>query len=247
MKRKVIVGATSAIAEHVARFWVDEAPIELILMGRNDTKLEAIARDLAVRNPACKLKVMVLDFLNPEEIAKAVRDVSEEKSVDSVLIAHGFLPDQKDCENDLSLCKAVMDVNAVSPALFIEAFLSFMEPANYGTIGVIGSVAGDRGRKSNYTYGAAKGLLVRFVQGVQHRLNSSDVRVFLIQPGPTETPMTANLKDKGLKLAAVEEVAFDIQCAFQSRQHVVYTPKKWRFIMLIIKFLPSFIFNRLNI
>lgn len=247
MKRKVIVGATSAMAEHVARLWVKDEAIELVLMGRDEQKLSAIARDLEIRNPHCQIKTMVLDFLDAKAIERAVHEVAYAKTIDSVLIAHGLLPSQKNCEADLALCKTVLEVNAISPVLFAEAFLGFMEPANHGSLAIIGSVAGDRGRKSNYLYGSAKGLLARFVQGAQHRLMSSKVHVFLIQPGPTDTPMTAALKNKGLKLASVEAVAADIERAFRSKQAVVYAPRQWRFIMMIIKLLPRPIFNRLNL
>ena len=118
---------------------------------------------------------------------------------------------------------------------------------NRGTIVVLGSVAGDRGRKSNYVYGAAKGLVTRYIQGLQHRLAGSGIKVVLIKPGPTDTPMTASLKEKGVKLAPVDEVAAAILLAADKGVPVAYEPKKWWLIMMIIRHLPNFIFNRMNI
>ena len=122
-----------------------------------------------------------------------------------------------------------------------------MQLADSGTLAVISSVAGDRGRKSNYIYGAAKGLVTRYVQGLQHRLANSNVHVVLIKPGPTDTPMTASLVAQGAKLASVESVALGIVTAIERKKTVAYVPGKWWLIMMIIRHLPSFIFNKMNI
>jgi short-subunit dehydrogenase len=138
-------------------------------------------------------------------------------------------------------------VNAVSPVLFAQAFAKQMIANNHGTIAIIGSVAGDRGRKMNYVYGAAKGLVSRYAQGMQHRLANTSVKVVLIKPGPTDTPMTSNLKAKGQKLASVEQVAQDIVKGVATGKPVVYTPSIWKIIMLVAMHLPRVIFNKLSI
>jgi short-subunit dehydrogenase len=140
-----------------------------------------------------------------------------------------------------------MRVNAISPALFAEAFIESMERRNAGTLGVIGSVAGDRGRKSNYVYGAAKGLVTRYVQGLQHRVAGTRVKVVLVKPGPTDTPMTAQLKAQGTKLAAVSDVAQAIVRGLERGRPVVYAPARWALIMMVIRHLPRVIFNRMDI
>ncbi len=122
-----------------------------------------------------------------------------------------------------------------------------MEKRNYGALALIGSVAGDRGRKSNYVYGAAKGLVTRYAEGLQHRLAKTDVKVILIKPGPTETPMTAALSQQKVKLARVEDVAAQIVKGIKAGKSVIYAPPKWWLIMLILRHLPSGIFNRLEI
>jgi short-subunit dehydrogenase len=108
-------------------------------------------------------------------------------------------------------------------------------------------VAGDRGRQSNYAYGAAKGLVSRYAEGLQHRLAGSNVRVVLVKPGPTDTPMTAQFKAQGMRLASVEEVAEAIVKGAERGLPMVYAPGKWKYIMLIIRHLPRFIFNRMKI
>jgi len=122
-----------------------------------------------------------------------------------------------------------------------------MEPQGCGHIAVIGSVAGDRGRKSNYAYGAAKGLVETYLQGMQHRFARRSIKITLVKPGPTQTPMTAHLQSAGVKLAPVEKVAADIVAGIESGKPVVYTPAKWALIMAVIRNLPRFIFNRMDI
>jgi len=135
----------------------------------------------------------------------------------------------------------------LSPALFAEAFAARMAKAGRGTIAIIGSVAGDRGRKTNYVYGSAKGLVARYAEGMQHRFAGTGVSVVLVKPGPTDTPMAATHRAAGLKLAAVEDVARDTVKGIAARRPVVYTPGRWALIMLIVRHLPRFVFNRLNI
>jgi len=241
----VIVGATSAMAEHCARLWAANTAVDLTLIGRNAEKMERIATDLRVRSPASDIRQVVADFLDPAAIRSAIDAVAARGVIDMALIAHGSLPDQKACEADLALAREALEVNAVSPVLFAEAIAGHMARSEHGTLGIIGSVAGDRGRRSNYVYGAAKGLVTRYAQGLQHRFAGKGVKVVLIKPGPTETPMTASLGMKGL--APVEDVAKAIVAGMASGASVVYAPLKWALIMMIIRHLPRFVFNRMNI
>lgn len=246
-KRIVIVGATSAIAEHCARRWLEKQPSDLTLVGRDAKRIERVAKDLKVRSPQSEIRVVQAEFLNPKAISATVEDIVESGRVDIVLIAHGSLPDQSECQNDLQSCRDALEINGVSPVLYAEAFAKEMKKANHGTIALIGSVAGDRGRKSNYVYGAAKGLVARYAQGLQHRFAGTGVKVVLIKPGPTDTPMTAHLKEKGAKLAPVEDVAKRIVEGVESGKPVIYAPRKWWLIMMIIRHLPAFVFNKMDI
>ncbi len=246
-KRIVIIGATSAIAEHCARMWVHKQPADLTLVGRDETRLERVATDLKVRSPQSEFRVMQADFLDPEAINDLTQKIFALGAVDVVLIAHGSLPEQTDCQDDLKACREALEINGISPVLYAEAFANQMAKANHGTIALIGSVAGDRGRKSNYVYGAAKGLITRYAQGLQHRFAGTAIKVILIKPGPTETPMTAHLKGKGTKLASVDEVAKLIVEGIEAGKLTIYAPGKWWLIMMVIRHLPAMIFNKMNI
>jgi short-subunit dehydrogenase len=243
----VIVGATSAMAEHCARLWVAESPKTLVLLARDLQKAERVAQDLRVRSPQSSITVQTIDFSDPEQIQIWVDQVCTAGVPDVVLIAHGTLPDQAACQQDLSLSQSVLQINGISPVLFAEGFVGHMEKANHGKLAIIGSVAGDRGRKSNYVYGAAKGLVTRYAQGLQHRLAKTQVKVVLIKPGPTATPMTAAMGDKGPKMASVNEVALSIVQGIEQSASLVYAPKKWQLIMLVVRHLPRFIFNKMDI
>ena len=241
----VIVGATSAIAEHCARVWVAESPKTLVLLARDLQKAERVAQDLRVRSPLSSVIVQTADFFDPEQIQAWVDQVCSGGVPDIVLIAHGTLPDQANCQQDLSLSKSALLINGISPVLFAEGFAGHMEKANRGKLAIIGSVAGDRGRKSNYVYGAAKGLVTRYAQGLQHRLARTQVKVVLIKPGPTDTPMTIGFKKK--KLANVGQVSRYIVEGINLDKTVIYTPRKWSVIMQVIRHLPANIFNKINI
>ncbi|WP_226648834.1 SDR family NAD(P)-dependent oxidoreductase [Microbulbifer variabilis] len=246
-KKIVIVGATSAIAEHYARLWIEKQPIDLTLVGRDAQRIERVASDLKVRSSESDIRIVQAVFLDPQAINATVESIVKSGRVDVVLIAHGFLPEQADCQDDLETCRKALDVNGISPVIYAEAFAKLMAKANYGTIALIGSVAGDRGRKSNYVYGAAKGLVTRYAQGLQHRFAGTGVKVVLIKPGPTDTPMTAHLKGKGAKLAPVEDVAKQVFEGVKAGKPVIYAPGKWWLIMMIIRHLPAIVFNKVNI
>lgn len=246
-KNIVIVGATSAIAEHCARLWLAQAAADLTLLGRDAQRLERVAADLRARSPQSDIRVVQAQFLDSTAIAAIVDSLAAQGRIDIALIAHGNLPDQAQCQSDLAAARQALEVNGLSPVLYAEAFAGHMEKANHGTLAIIGSVAGDRGRKSNYVYGAAKGLVTRYAEGLQHRLAGTQVRVVLVKPGPTDTPMTAHLKGQGAKLASVESVAQQIVNAVEAGKPVVYAPGKWLLIMTIIRLLPRAVFHKLNI
>ncbi len=247
-KRILIVGASSLIAEHCARLWSQKHSTELILIARNLEKIEKIAKDLQVRNQDTNIQIYQINFLDTQQIQTVIEDIFKEKPIDIALIAQGNLPHQEICQNDLTKNKAAIEINAISPVLFAEEIIKHMYKSNSGKLGIIGSVAGDRGRKSNYIYGASKGFIERYAQGIQHRLaiEQSNIRVTLIKPGPTQTPMTQDLNTKG-KLATPDQVAQDIVKAIEGNKLKVYSPSKWALIMWVIRHLPFFIFKKMDI
>ncbi len=243
-KRIVIVGATSAIAEECARQWASIEPTHFILLGRNLERLNRVAADLKIRYPQTEVELMEANFIDPVEIQATVNAICDQGAVSIALIAHGSLPEQEECQENLNLCKETIEINGISPCLYAEAFAQHMKKQDQAVIALIGSVAGDRGRKSNYVYGAAKGLVTRYAQGLQHRFADTNVQITLIKPGPTDTPMTAGMKGN---LASPEEVAKIIVNGIVQKRLTIYAPGKWWLIMMVIRHLPNFIFKKLNI
>jgi len=246
MRKVLIVGATSAIAQATARLMAARGD-RLFLAARHVGRLDMVRQDLVARGGAA-VGVMAMDATDRARHA-ALLDAAEQAmdGLDTVLVAHGVLPDQKAGEASVERMLADIDANALSVLALLTPVANRFEAKRAGTIAVISSVAGDRGRKSNYVYGAAKGLVTRYAQGMQHRFAGSGVSIVLIKPGPTDTPMTAQMKAKGVKLASVKGVAQNIVDGMARRQAVVYAPGQWRLIMLVIRLLPSFIFNKMNI
>ena len=146
--RIVIIGATSAIAECCAREWVKDAAVDLTLVGRDLDKTNRVAEDLRVRSPQSVIRAITADFIEPLVIRRQVDEIFAQGPVHIVLIAHGLLPEQFSCQEDLSLSHHALTVNGISPVLFAEAFAGHMQKAGSGVLAVISSVAGDRGRKS---------------------------------------------------------------------------------------------------
>jgi len=240
----VVIGATSGIAEHCCRLWLAEQPAELLLVARDKVKLDKIAADLKVRSPASTITTVLGDFLDRAFIQSVVDNAVASGPVDIALVAHGWMPENQ-VGLDLATCEQILDINAVSPVLFAEAFAGHFTKAGRGTIAIIGSVAGDVTRRANYLYGASKALLTRYAQGLDHRLMGSGVKVVLIKPGPTDTPMTAQLKAAGQRMAPVGDVARATVEGIRRGKPVVYTPPIWQLIMLIVRHIPRPIFNRL--
>lgn len=244
----VLIGATSAIAERCARRWAADGAASIVLVARDPGKLQRAHDDLRARFPAVALRTQLCaDFIEPDSIEQQLDLAFAPHVPDLVFIAHGDLPDQAACQSDLSKTRRAIDVNGLSPVLWVEASVRRLERIGRGSVAVIGSVAGDRGRQSNYVYGAAKGLVDRYVQGLQHRLAFGAVRVSIVKPGPTATPMTAHLQAQGQRMASVDDVADHIVKGLHAGKPVIYAPPIWRVIMMVIRHLPRFVFNRMKI
>lgn len=246
-KTYVVIGATSAMAHECCRIWAERGPATFVLVCRDPARATPLADDLRARGADIQTVIETVDFQDPRAIQALARKTAANADIDTVLIAHGSLPDTQQCQQDLTACETALTINGVSPALFAEAFATVLQAAGQGRLCLIGSVAGDRGRKSNYAYGAAKGLVERYAQGLQHRLAATGVKVTLAKPGPTDTPMTAHLKTQGARMASVESVAGQIVKGIDAGKPVVYAPGKWALIMLVIRLMPRFVFNRLDI
>ncbi len=243
MRKVLIVGATSAIAEAVARLLAAQGDL-LYLVGRRAETLEAIAADLRVRG-AARVQTEVMDA-NAIERHAALLDNADVAlgGLDTVLIAHGTLSDQAACQQSVALTFQELHTNTLSVIALLTLIANHFEAQRVGTIAVISSVAGDRGRQSNYVYGTAKAAISTFLSGLRQRLYKSGVQVVTIKPGFVDTPMTRDFS-KGLLWAKPERVARDIVRAMENGKDVVYTPGFWWAIMQLIKSIPEFVFRRL--
>lgn len=245
MQKILIIGATSAIAEATARRWAVGGNA-LFLVARNAARLETIAADLRVRG-AASVASLAMDA-NDTAAHAAMLDAANDAlgGLDVALIAHGTLPDQKACERSVEVTLQEIATNGLSVIALATLLGEKFERQGSGTLAVIGSVAGDRGRQSNYVYGAAKGLVGLFLQGLRNRLDRKGVQVLTIKPGFVDTPMTAAFK-KGALWAQPEDIAAGILRAIAKKRDVVYLPGFWRLIMLIIRHIPEFIFKKLSL
>ena len=248
MKRIVVIGATSAIAKAYARHISLKQDSSFVLVGRNEAQLQIVAQDLVARNPRNRVTIECGNLESPSFVDDVTSRVVSEAQVDIVFIAQGVLTDQSAIQNSPNLLAESISINATSTAMFAEQFATLLSvQTDESVIGIIGSVAGDRGRKSNYSYGAAKAFIETYSRGLQHRLIGTGVQVLLLKPGPVKTPMTAHLQGKLKGMASTESVAKDIDSAISSRKPTLYTPRKWALIMFVIKSIPTAIFNKLNL
>lgn len=245
MKRVLIIGATSAIANHCARIWAARGDM-LYLAARNETHLQTISADLLVRG-AAQVTSFCID-LNDLDRHSELLDAATNgmNGVDIVLVAHGTLPDQKMCERSVSETLSEIQTNALSTISLLTLIANRFEAKRDGTICVISSVAGDRGRVSNYVYGSAKAMVTAFTSGLRQRLYKSNVAVVTIKPGFVDTPMTADF-DKGLLWVKPSSVAVKIVKSIDAKKAEIYVPSFWWVVMTVIKVMPHYIFKKTRI
>lgn len=245
MRKILIVGATSAIAEATARIWAQHGD-HLFLVARNREKLEAVAADLQVRG--CQKIITYVMDANNFDAHTPMLDAAEQamNGLDTVLIAHGTLSDQSACQQSVEVTMQEILTNALSVIALLTHIANRFEQQKNGTIAVISSVAGDRGRQSNYVYGSTKAMVTVFTSGLRQRLYKAGVSVVTIKPGFIDTPMTVDLK-KGPLWVSPEAIARGIHAAIEKRCDVIYTPWFWLGIMTVIKLMPEKIFKKINI
>ncbi|HVB74651.1 MAG TPA: SDR family oxidoreductase [Ktedonobacteraceae bacterium] len=240
----LIIGATSAIAHETAKCFARDGA-ELFLVGRSSEKLAAVRDDLNVRG-AKRAETRALDLSELDQHQEMIQSAIETlDGLDMVLIAHGTLGDQRLSQENVTKTLEEFTTNCTSVISLLTLLANYFEPRKRGCIAVISSVAGDRGRQSNYVYGAAKGAVTVFLQGLRSRLAKSGVAVVTIKPGFVDTPMTASVR-KGLLFASPRKVGEGIYHAMLKGKEVVYLPWFWRPIMLIVKSVPEPVFKKLS-
>lgn len=246
MKNWIIVGATSAIAEATARIWAARG-YKLFLVARNNEKLGILKNDLEVRG-AQLVGVFEMDANDIPKHQKMLDQAETELgAIDGILIAHGTLPDQESCQNSVQMTLDELNTNAMSIISLLTDIANRFEKNSNGNIAVISSVAGDRGRQSNYVYGTAKAAVSTFLQGLRNRLAKHGVHVLTIKPGFVDTPMTAQFDKGGPLWATPDKIADGIVMSVDKKRNIVYLPWFWWGIMNIIRHIPEFIFKKLSL
>ncbi|MEE4749610.1 SDR family oxidoreductase [Pseudomonas alliivorans] len=246
MKRILIIGATSAIAHACARLWAAQG-CDFFLVARSADKLQITAADLEGRG-ARTVTLHEMDATHfaehPRMLADCLKVLGQ---IDVVLIAHGTLPDQRACEQDVGLALQEFITNSASVIALLTLLAQHFEVQRCGTLAVISSVAGERGRPSNYLYGSAKAAVSTFCDGLQARLFKVGVHVLTIKPGFVDTPMTRGLPLPAALLAQPEQVAERIVNGIARQATSLYAPGFWALIMLVIRSIPQPMFKRLNL
>jgi short-subunit dehydrogenase len=240
-ERVVIFGATSAIAMEIARAYALRGA-RLFLVARNAGKLAALAGELG---PSCvgSAAADLTDTANSEDLVR--RACAALGELDVAVIAHGYLGDQLASERDLAEARRIVDTNLLSVIALLIPLANYFEARRAGHLAVLGSVAGERGRPRNYTYGAAKGALAVYMQGVRARLGGCGVGVHLIKLGPVHTPMTADHRKNAL-FARPAGVANAIVRAIDAGRGEPYVPWFWQLIMAVVRLVPDRLFRRIG-
>ncbi|ASJ74498.1 SDR family oxidoreductase [Granulosicoccus antarcticus] len=243
MSYVLIVGAKSDIAKAVSREYAKHG-YDLYLAARNVNTLEDFAKDITVRTQRT-VKLIELDILDYTS-HQIFYDNLEEKPL-GVISAIGYLGEQDKSQTDFDQAQKIMDTNYKGVVSLFNIIANDFEKRRSGFMIGISSVAGDRGRKSNYTYGSAKAALTTYLSGLRNRLYDAQVHVMTVKPGFVATKMTKDMDLPEKLTAQPEEVADDIYQAQQKGANVLYTKWLWRWIMLIIKNIPELIFKKMSI
>lgn len=244
-KTILVLGATSAIAQAWMRLLASDGA-SFFLVARNAAHLDSVAKDLVTRGAAA----VYVETSDLDETAAHTglleRAVGALGTLDCALIAHGVLGDQAAGERDFAVAAGSLQTNFLSPVSLVTWLANYFGRQYHGSLVVISSVAGDRGRKSNYIYGSAKAGLNAFLDGVRNRLDREGVQVLTVRPGFVATPMTAHLP-QGPLFATADAVARDILHAIEHRRDVLYTPWFWRWIMALIRVIPEWKFKKMDL
>ncbi len=242
--RLLILGANSDIAYAVARQFAQSEQAVLDLASRNVALLEKKATDLHIRYQV-SARAMAFDAVNPAGHADFYKALDPKP--DGVLVAFGDMGAPQAVPHVSDAARRVIDVNLSGAVSILEIIAADFEQRRQGFIIGIGSVAGDRGRQSNYIYGAAKGALDIYLSGLRNRLFAHQVHVLTVLPGFVNTKMTQGLNLPALLTTTPEKVAYDIYKAYKAGKNKIYTPGYWRWIMAIIKSIPEPLFKRLKL
>jgi short-subunit dehydrogenase len=242
-KKILVLGATSGIAEATCRIWAAQGA-QLFLVARNPEKLAAVAADLKTRG-AAYVGTAVADLDDTDKHAELLSHaINSLTGMDIAYLAYGILGDQPRAEQDFEHAAQILHTNFVAPVSLLTWLANFCVQRHAGVLAVLSSVAGERGRKSNYLYGSSKAGLTAFLAGLRNRVDREGVTVLTIKPGPVNTAMTAHMN---IRKADVNKVAATIVKAIDAKKDNLYVPGIFQPIMFIIRNIPDRIFKKLNL
>jgi NAD(P)-dependent dehydrogenase (short-subunit alcohol dehydrogenase family) len=240
--RVVVFGGTSAIAQAIVRAAARERSVRVLLLGRNVQRLQSVKNDLATRGLAAEFQCA--DPSNATIPWESLLRAAMPGKIDLFLVAHGELPEQEAVLNDPAMLARALQVNLVSAAVIACVCARMLEQQGGGSLAVIGSVAADRGRASNFVYGSAKAGLETLLEGMRHRLaRNPNIRLTTIKPGLTDTPMTADVP-KGPLFSSADKVGSLSWKAIKKGVPIAYVPAWWWLILTVVRWLPRKIFYR---
>jgi decaprenylphospho-beta-D-erythro-pentofuranosid-2-ulose 2-reductase len=241
MKKILILGATSTVAADIARIYA-KAGERLYFIARNPEKLQLLLKEFG----HSVIGSQVTDFTHLEETNRVLLSaIHEMQEIDIAIIAHGDLGNQSLSETDYKHAIEIFQTNCNSVISMLVPLANVMEKRGFGQLVVISSVAGDRGRPRNYTYGAAKGAINIYLQGIRSRLWKAGVFVHTIKLGPVDTPMTTSHK-KNFSFTTSAKAAQGIINAIHAKKAESYVPKFWYFVMFVVRLLPERVFQKLK-
>jgi len=245
--RVLILGANSGIAEATARLYAAEGAA-LLLVGRNADRLDTLAASLRALG-ATRCETAVLDLVTADPATELPTLVARLGGIDHLHIAYAIMPEQSVAAADLDVATRMMRTNYTSTAAWSLAAANLLEAQGHGALVVLGSVAGDRGRRKNFIYASTKAGIETLVEGIAHRFAGAanpKLRAVVVKPGPTATAMTANSLP-GRRLSSADAVACLVRRAADRGGPVQYAPRRWRLIMRLVRELPWWLFRRVDL
>jgi short-subunit dehydrogenase len=244
MKKVLIIGGASAIARETAKCFASEGA-SLFLADISSARLESVKQDIQTRYQ-CDIHLKEFDALDFENHDNIINQATENLGgLDVVLIAHGTLGKQTEIESYFPAVEKEIRLNFLSAASLATKVAEFFDKQGRGTLAVISSVAGERGRRSNYIYGSAKGALTLYISGLRGRFAQTNVKIITLKPGLVDTPMTQHMSKSPL-FASAETVGASIYKAIKSGKEIVYIPGFWRIVMAVVRLIPENIFKKMK-
>lgn len=239
----LVLGGTSDICRQICRAWAPGGD-SFVLVARDTEALARATADLKARGAAEAIAhIHDLTEVDPARLDAWAEDIG---GFDRIVIGYGSLGDQALAERSDPDLAALLEVNFTSAARWLQASHNYLASGNGGSLLVIGSVAGDRARKPNFAYGAAKAALQFYAEGLQLKATESGVHVTILKPGLTDTKMTDGMDKSGPLWSSPQVVAETAARALGARRRIAYAPWFWRVIMFVIRSIPQPIFRKLN-